>query len=48
MCYLVHPLGSLLTNVGFVTLISHVSVAGKVKCDDFDLKHDFELMCDIF
>ena len=37
ICYLLHPLGSILADVGFSDIISPVSVADKAKHDDFDL-----------
>ena len=37
MCYLLHPLGSLLAELGLEAAISPVSGADKVKSDDFGL-----------
>ena len=46
ICYLAHPLGSLLANFGLAALIGPVSVADKARSEDFDIWADLTLTSD--
>ena len=48
ICYLFHPLGSLLAKFGFAAVISLIPVANNVKSDDFYLWPDIDPTCDLF
>ena len=43
ICYLLHPLGNLLAELGLAVVISPVPVADKAKNDDFELWPDLDL-----
>ena len=49
VCYLLHPLESLLGKFGFAAVIGLVSVvySKKAKCGDFDLSLDLYLVRDL-
>ena len=47
ICYLLHPLGSLLAKFGLAAVISPVPVADEAKSDDCDLWSDLDLTCEL-
>ena len=47
ICHLFNPLGNLLAEFGFVSVISPVSVPDKAASDDFDLRADLDLICEL-
>ena len=47
ICYLFHPLGSLLSKFGFTTVVGPVLVADE-KSDDSELWPDLDLTCNLF
>ena len=46
--YIFHPIGRMLAKFWFAAFMSPVSVANKAKSDEFDLRPDQELTCDLF